>query len=83
MVRVREVLGLALISGALTIVLGAAQARDVKIQKPAQVAVVAATEKAEVGQAAAEKIVEVPACARKVKIVYAGYGEAGRAGCLQ
>ena len=79
MVRVTEVLGLALVSAALTVVLGAAQARDAKVQKPAQA--VAAAAKAEIGQAAAEQIVEVPACARKVKIVYAGYGEASRASC--
>lgn len=32
-------------------------------------------------QAAAAPAASVPACARKVKVIYAGYGEADRAGC--
>ena len=30
---------------------------------------------------AAGSVASVPACARKVKVIYAGYGEADRAGC--
>lgn len=30
---------------------------------------------------AAVSVASVPACARKVKVIYAGYGEADRAGC--
>lgn len=32
-------------------------------------------------QTATAPVASVPACARKVKVVYAGYGEADRAGC--
>lgn len=69
-----------------------AEARDsgAAIAKPAPITV-AATEtfpaatpadaKAAAGQNAAEQIVQSPACGRKVKVVYAGYGEGNRAGC--
>lgn len=30
---------------------------------------------------ASAPVASVPACARKVKVIYAGYGEADRAGC--
>ena len=32
-------------------------------------------------QPAPATVASVPACARKVKVIYAGYGEADRAGC--
>ena len=65
-----------------------AEARDVKssarVEAPATTALEANTvleSKAAAGQAAAEQIVQSPACARKVKVVYAGYGESSRAAC--
>ena len=66
-----------------------AEAREAKAPSRADgAATIAAVDPAEVlegkaatGQAAAEQIVQAPGCARKVKVVYAGYGEASRAGC--
>ncbi len=85
MLRFKEVLAIATTAGLLTFGFVAAEARDIKVQRRAEpakiVAVATPAEKAEVGQAAAERIVHVPACARKVKVVYAGYGEGARASC--
>lgn len=79
----------ALLSGVALVGLSlVAEARDAKAPVRAEVPAVAAVQpvaaledKAAAGQAAAEQIVQAPACARKVKVVYAGYGEASRAGC--
>lgn len=85
MLLFKEVVAVAAAAGIVTIGLATAQAGDIKVVRQlANVAPVQAAtpaEKAEVGQAAAERIVQVPACARKVKVVYAGYGERDRASC--
>ena len=81
-----------LTAAALAVGAGSAQALDIKVPaRPAPqarfepvapaVEVPVAVAKAEQGQAAAEKIVQIPACARKVKVIYAGYGESDRAAC--
>ncbi len=84
--RMCEVLVLTGIAGVLTLGLVSAEARDAKVRSPspivsAEAVAVASTDRAEVGQAAAEQIVQTSACGRKVKVVYAGYGEGDRAGC--
>ena len=76
--------------------LAAAEARDVRPSRepkakvtdtttPAPPAAPAVPEspidKAETGHVVAERIVQAPQCARKVKVVYAGYGEGDRARC--
>lgn len=87
-----------LAGGALLLGGGSASALDFKLrttrapEQPRFEAIAAAVEvpvpgraavaKAEQGQAAAEKIVQTPACVRQVKVIYAGYGERDRAaGC--
>lgn len=68
------------------------EARDIKIVRKATVASLPAapvvavvrdvTPKAQAAKAqAAIPAVEAPACARKVKVIYAGYGEAERVNC--
>ena len=87
MLRFTDLVAITAAAGIITFGFATAEARDVKIQKPEAVKAVAAAapvtavEKAVVGQAAAERIVQIPACARKVKVVYAGYGESDRASC--
>lgn len=90
MFKVSQLVALGAGAAVITLGLVAAEARDGRPgRKPEPAApIVAATatqatsvEKAEVGQAAAEKIVQIPACARKVKVVYSGYGEGDRAAC--
>lgn len=76
--------GVALVG--LSIVAEARDGRAVKQEATAPAATTVmqtepAEAKAAVGQAAAEQIVQTAACARKVKVVYAGYGESSRAGC--
>lgn len=75
-------------AGVATILLGlaGAEARDsLQSTRPdARVAAAAPAStdaKAQAGQATAETIVQTPACGRKVKVVYAGYGEGVRPGC--
>lgn len=60
----------------------ARSASAVKMASGAELAVpaVAASVAAQPAPAAVS-VVSVPACARKVKVIYAGYGEADRAGC--
>ncbi len=76
---------MALVSGValigISLVAEARDGRAVKPELPAPSDLSPAEAKAAVGQAAAEQIVQAPACARKVKVVYAGYGESDRAGC--
>ena len=69
----------ALAAGAAVITFGlaAAQARDARPVPPT----VDPVEKAEAAQVTAKKIVAGEPCQRKVKVVYAGYGEGARAGC--
>ena len=87
MTKISEMVGLAALAATLTLGLATAEARDIKVQRrAAPIEMAAATpqpavdveQKAEVGQAAAEKIVLAPGC-RKVKVIYAGYGEGDRA----
>lgn len=88
MTKISEMVGLAALSAALTLGFATAEARDIKVQRKAAPVEMAAAapepvaadveQKAEVGQAAAEKIVLAPGC-RKVKVIYAGYGESDRA----
>lgn len=90
MTKISEMVGLAALSAALTFGFAAAEARDIKVQRkqaPVEMTAVApepvvdVEQKAEFGQAAAEQIVQAPGC-RKVKVIYAGYGESSRAaGC--
>lgn len=64
--------------------LGTAEARDIKVKRPAPAPVKAeAAPVAAAKPAGASVVVAVPACARKVKVIYAGYGEADRATCTQ
>lgn len=91
MLRMKETIAIALAAAVGAFGLVAAEARDIKIQKkrvevqtraPAPAPVVAEpAKKVEAGQATAAEIVHTPPCARKVKVVYSGYGEASRANC--
>ena len=83
MIKITDLLAVGVATVVLTLGLAAAQARDVK-PTPASSAVtvappVAPETRTEFGQATAEKIVESAPCAKKIKVVYAGYGEADRA----
>lgn len=85
MFKISDLVVAGIATAVLTLGFAAAQARDVKpAPAPASVSVdapsaPASQERTELGQATAEKIVEVAPCAKKVKVVYAGYGEADRA----
>ena len=88
MFKVSQLVALGAGAAVITLGLAAAEARDGRQARTPEpvvqaVSAPAATpeEKAELGQAAAEKIVQIPACARKVKVVYSGYGEGDRAAC--
>ena len=89
MVRIKDILVPAVGAAVLTMVLAAAEARDGRSVRggaaPATAAAPVAGDatdvRAEAGQAAAEQIVQTPACGRKVKVVYAGYGESSRVAC--
>lgn len=91
MLRIKETVAITLAAAIGAFGLVAAEARDIKVQKK-QVEIQAKApqaepvpaepaSKVEVGKATATKIVETPPCARKVKVVYSGYGEANRANC--
>lgn len=85
MIKITDLVVVGVATVALTLGLAAAQARDVKpaAASPAVTAaapvVVAPEARTDLGQATAEKIVEAAPCAKKIKVVYAGYGEADRA----
>lgn len=89
MFKLSQMIALGAGAAVITLGLAAAEARDGRPARKAEpAATVVATapqatpeEKAELGQAAAERIVQIPACARKVKVVYSGYGEGDRAAC--
>ncbi|MDB5591152.1 hypothetical protein [Enterovirga sp.] len=88
MSRLPEVVVLMLGSALLTVGLAAAEARDGRAEQGAGPVIetrlqVSPAEKAQAVQAIAEQIVDGPACGRKVKVVYAGYGEGNRAPCPQ
>ena len=93
MYRFRGALALASLASLLVLAPGGAvEARDLKVKRTAaapkaveqKTAVVAApTKPAEVAPAPTPVAATVPACARKVKVIYAGYGEADRAACTQ
>lgn len=95
MIRFRAALTIASVSSLLVVAsLGAAEARDLKVvkrtapivavttsAKVADAKVLAAVKPVEAAPTVVSAIVNVPACARKVKVIYAGYGEADRATC--
>jgi hypothetical protein len=63
---------------------GSAMAKPLEVASASDVAKVASTAPAAALAAAAPVAASAPvaACARKVKVIYAGYGEADRASCL-
>lgn len=83
MIKINDLVVVAISTAILTLGLAAAQARDVRpASAPAAVtaeAPAASEARTEIGKATAEKIVEGAPCAKKIKVVYAGYGEANRA----
>jgi hypothetical protein len=66
-----------------TVLLGSVALAGSAMAKPAggEVALASAAAPASVASTAAPTSEPASACARKVKVVYAGYGEAARAGC--
>ena len=88
--KASEVAGLAFAAALVTAGIGIAQANDAvgrarQAADPAGVEIVASTKvastKVEAAQATAEQIAQAPTCGRKVKVVYAGYGEGARSDC--
>lgn len=75
MIRTAEVIRLAAAAAILTVAVGAGTA----MAAPADGMQVADTT---VSEKVAETAAPAAGCARKVKVVYAGYGEASRAGCV-
>lgn len=80
----RAVLFLAALGATTALALGGAEAKSAAVGVPLKIAAAtpAAPEIAPVASpVAAAPVAVVPACARRVKVIYSGYGEADRASC--
>ena len=78
MITRSDVLVVGALAALATSGLAVAQAKD-SVESRTELRAAAPAESAERVQTS--RVAEVPKCGRKVKVVYAGYGEGGRPGC--